>query len=576
MYHNFVRHLKIILYIIRKSKILAFGFVIMCSIYAPVCAQPRLARPIQVPGFEGVTLREVFDTLKEAHAVQFSYNSNLLDLDREIHSGPYNGLLIDYLEQLLGEKYSFKETHSHIIITYAPRRLDVRKVDLAAAKNNRARVSGYVKDVRTNKPIHFVTVYDRTTFQASALTGRNGYFEMDVRNPGNTLTIALSKENYRDTMLVLLLPVEVSDLAKRRRVGYYETSDSSKTISGSALGRFFTSSRQRIQNLNLGGFFVYSPVQVSMTPGLSTHGLLNSQVVNKFSLNIIGGYTAGVEGAELAGVFNINQFDVRGVQLAGGVNIVGGHVRGFQGAGVGNVSLNNLSGVQMAGLWNKADTTAGIQVAGGVNFANHARSGMQLAGALNVSRQEVAGQIAGGVNIAKKVRGVQIAVVNIADSSDYPIGVFNWIKNGSRQLALGIDESGFAYTHFKSGGRVLYAVVGMGAYLNSTELGYGIETALGAHLVQRPRFTLSAEIGQRVQFEKSWKYNEANRVSFKVVPAFHLSRNLQIFAAPTITYTEAIHTGIPADGAVWNFWGAKAARNTFHGGGTIGLAYAFK
>ncbi|WP_146753028.1 hypothetical protein [Sphingobacterium multivorum] len=80
--------------------------------------------------------------------------------------------------------------------------------------------------------------------------------------------------------------------------------------------------------MNLGGMFLYSPYQISMTPGLSTHGFIRSQIVNKFSINIIGGSTAGVKGMELGGVFNMNQYDMQGMQMAGVFNAVGGNVRG--------------------------------------------------------------------------------------------------------------------------------------------------------------------------------------------------------------------------------------------------------
>lgn len=62
---------------------------------------------------------------------------------------------------------------------------------------------------------------------------------------------------------------------------------------------------------------------MSLTPGLSTHGFFNSQIVNTFSLNLIGGATAGVDGTELAGGFNVNQYDMRGAQFAGVINVVG-------------------------------------------------------------------------------------------------------------------------------------------------------------------------------------------------------------------------------------------------------------
>src|SRR5690349_6353906 len=49
------------------------------------------------------------------------------------------------------------------------------------------------------------------------------------------------------------------------------------------VGRVFVSSKQKIQSLNLKKFFTDRPYQMSLLPGLSTHGWLNAQVVNKVS-----------------------------------------------------------------------------------------------------------------------------------------------------------------------------------------------------------------------------------------------------------------------------------------------------
>ncbi len=574
IYYTFIRSLEITTHITRKITLFIATSLIVCLSCSSVYSQNRLSGPVELPKFENVAIREVFDVLRQ-QSILFSYNSSLLDLDKEVSMAPYQGLLIDYLEKLLGEKYSFKEANSHIIITYAPQRMDVSTVDIDTTKNNRTMISGYVKDIRTNLPVGLVSVYDRTAFQGATLTGNNGYFELDIKHPTNTVTIALSKENYRDTMLVLILPVEILQASKGKRIGYYHANDSDKTISNSAFGRFFTSSRQRIQNLNLGGFFVYSPFQVSMTPGLSTHGLFNSQVLNKFSLNIIGGYTAGVTGAELAGGFNVNQYNMHGVQLAGLSNVVGGNTSGFQAAGFGNVGLNKLTGVQLAGVWNSADTVVlGLQLAGGINRAKKVK-GIQVAGVMNMATGDAGNQLAGGLNIASKVQGVQVAIVNIADSSDYPIGIFNWVKNGSRQLALGIDESGFTALNFKSGGRVMYSVLGAGTYLNNDTFKYGLEIGIGARLVRKPSFTLAAELVQRTHFDKDFNYKATNRSSLRIIPAIHLSRHLQAYVAPSLTYADALHPEPGAKGVIWKFWKTDQTRNTFHGGGTIGLIYAF-
>src|SRR5690606_1006500 len=113
-----------------------------------------------------------------------------------------------------------------------------------------------------------------------------------------------SKENYRDTTIALLPPVEVGLKPAGRRYWFFPESDGGEGLEGTALGRFFTNSKQRIQRINLDGFFAYNAYQISFTPGLSSQGLFNSQVVNQVSLNIIGGHTAGVNGIEVGGVFN--------------------------------------------------------------------------------------------------------------------------------------------------------------------------------------------------------------------------------------------------------------------------------
>src|SRR5690606_14143146 len=140
-------------------------------------------------------------------------------------------------------------------------------------------------------------------------------------------------------------------------------------------------------------------------------------------------------------------------------------------------------------LWNAIDTlTAGAQIAGVANLATDATRSLQIAGVMNKSTNEVGNQIAGGINMAKKVHGIQLGVVNIADSSDYPIGVFNWIKNGTRQFSIGLDESQFAALNFRTGGRVLYAVLGAGTYIDYKDSRYRFETGLGGFLVKKKRF----------------------------------------------------------------------------------------
>src|SRR5690606_20448831 len=173
---------------------------------------------------------------------------------------------------------------------------------------------------------------------------------------------------------------------------YFPDEGSAEAVENSFLGRMFIGFRQRFQRINLGGFFAENPVQMSFTPGLSSQGMFSSQMINHFSLNVLGGYTAGVEGFEAAGLFNINQRTVRGFQSAGIFNLAGGDVAGFQAAGILNTVYKNMEGIQVAGIHN--------QVSGG-------SGGLQIAGLYNRTDSTAQHQIAGVYNRAEKIRGYQ-------------------------------------------------------------------------------------------------------------------------------------------------------------------------
>lgn len=295
---------------------------------------------------------------------------------------------------------------------------------------------------------------------------------------------------------------------------------------------------------------VHSFFQFSMIPPLSTHGMLGSQYINQVSLNMIGGYTGGVNGFEMGGVFNINKKDVRGFQMAGVFNLVRGYAAGLQMAGVSNTVLGEVSGLQMGGVGNWAGNAKGGQLAGVINVAKRWRGvqaagvlntaaesrGVQLAGVLNRSSKRTGSQLAGVLNIGGKVTGIQLAgLINVADSSDYPIGLINIIKNGRKSFSVGSDESGLAALTFRSGGRVLYGVAGIGYYLNDRELSYAMEAGIGAHLIDSKSFSLDAEAVNR--HSTDFEGHEEPRVSFRILPELRMGTHFGFYAGPSISYT---------------------------------------
>jgi hypothetical protein len=328
---------------------------------------------------------------------------------------------------------------------------------------------------------------------------------------------------------------------------------------------------------------------------LSTNGVKAPEYANLVSLHAL----AGVSGAELgfcgAGVASIVRDSVNGFIASGILNVVGGNTDGCQAAGVANISGKNVKGAQLAGVLNMADTVDGLQAAGFVNiatghvngaqvagFANIADSvntpiggfvnitgdantqvggflniaehvkGAQVAGFVNIAEQVDGAQIAGFINIAGKVKGLQLAgFVNIADSSDCPIGLINIIGNGEVALGVSVNEIGTTLATFRSGGRTLYGILGVGGNFVDGYSAIAFQAGMGMHVpVYRSfRFNMEATV---TSLSNRW-YHTDIRSGFKVMPSLRFG-NVEVFAGPSFSYTtSADRNGLGRVGySVWS------------------------
>jgi hypothetical protein len=160
--------------------------------------------------------------------------------------------------------------------------------------------------------------------------------------------------------------------------------------------------------------------QFSLFPGISTNGISSGSYINKFSLNLFGGLSAGNRIFEAGLVTNINLDSVTGIQIAGLANIVGANTflnltvseeRELQHAGF----ESNSHGIQAAGFLNYVrNNTKGIQIAGAFNIVGFDFNGFQLAGIGNSAGSYAQGfQIAGLYNIADEgIGGVQVSMLH--------------------------------------------------------------------------------------------------------------------------------------------------------------------
>lgn len=351
-------------------------------------------------------LSQVLDSIARRGHFEFSYNSSILPGDSLVTLVFRQVTVRAALDQLLGPGYVYAEQGKYLII--------LRSAPAQAMTERTYLLTGYIIDDSTGQGVGDASVYVKEQLQ-STLTDQQGYFRLRLRVRSALPVLSVSKAWYMDTDIVIhagydqVLSIPIAHVSGKPLSPVFVTSS---WVERSWWGRRFLTYRQRVQSLNLAHFFTSSSAQVSLVPWVGTHGRLSGQVTNTYSLNIIGGYSAGVKGIELGGVFNIDKKDVSSVQIAGVLNMAGGNVHGVQMAAIANVAKGNVNGAQVAVYSNTCnDTMRGVQIS---LFSNRAH----------------------------RLEGVQIGLINVADTSlGYSIGLLSIVKHGGiHQLSISATE----------------------------------------------------------------------------------------------------------------------------------------
>jgi hypothetical protein len=538
--------------------VLCFLFFTICKLYAQQDNQAgNLSRRVTIK-VKHQKIAEVLNQISTSGNFYFSYPGNLFKTDSLVTLSFQNTPIRTVLDQLFKGRVDYKENGQHVILRMATLHLTIEPDNITTAERLYL-ISGYVIDIKTGSRIKQASVYEKRLLQ-SALTNNDGYFKLRFKGDYNEVILTASKEDYRDTTLIFLSNINI------KPEGYDDTTSGRKTkvsnlVENMGIGRFFVSSKQRLQSLNISGFLANSPFQASLTPGLSSHGMMSSQVINKVSYNILGGYSAGLNGIEMAGLFNMDKTDVRFLQLAGLFNIVGGSVKGIQIAGTINSVIGNMDALQAGGLLNHVRGNAdGVQIAGVANMVKGNMSGFQAAGIFNHTRKDVKGvqfagianiadgtmkgvQIAGLFNSAKTVKGVQFGLVNVADSSSgYSIGLLNLIKkNGYHKISLSGNEIINANLSVKTGTQKLYSILMIGHNFSDTAKVTTLGLGLGHHMMMNKRLSLAFEYTAQLISAGKWS-NTSGLNKLQVNLQFKIADGLTIFGGPSYSL---YHTDYP-------------------------------
>lgn len=542
-------------------------------------AQQILNKPVDI-SVKGQPVSAVLKSISEQGRFYFSYNSNLITGDSLVTLNVSRQPVRQVLDQLFQNRFQYKEKGDYVII-------------LPAAREKSFHVSGLILDDETGKPVDYASVYSRQLL-VSTLSEDDGGFRLRIRERIFPIYLTVSKVGYGDTTMV----INNTDEAGRTMRIQPKAVDLDPLIvrysEGEAtwLGRLFLSQRLRAQSRNIGRFFVALPYQASLTPGLGTHGRMSGQVVNKFSLNLAGGYTAGVNGVEIAGGFNITKEDVRYVQLAGAFNVVSGHVRGVQIAGFSNNVLDSLNGVQISGFSGMvrkrvdgvqvsgflsragggiagAQVTGaiglirngghGAQISGGYNQVRGIFEGVQIAGAANNARDSIrATQISGGLNIARNIRGVQLApfnyakimrgvqvgIINIADSSSgASIGLFNIVRKSTSNISLYATDIAPLNVAWKMGTHKFYSLLTAGTGMNGDKKIRTFGAGFGREFFPFRKTGFFVEILNQNVYQGDWE-KMPSLYRLQIAATYKLSRHFLVFAGPSYTIYDSDGTEV--------------------------------
>ncbi len=464
---------------------------------------PVLERPVTIE-FTDESMEKVLKRISKEAKITFSYTSADINIEQNVTASFKSKTVREILESIFNGKVSFKEKGKYIILTKVPPAPE--KTSSTVQSKNPFFINGYFTNSATGEKISGVSVYDTRTFTAAVSNGF-GYFSMMLKEPQEENRLAISRKNYFDTTVVLkedtyafinvsltpetkpeIPPAMVANdtlpaVAKDSAIAPVAITEPILEDTAHTLEPVWNTKTSR-------DTLEYKKAQVSFIPFVGTNGSASARTINNFSVNVLGGYSAGTKMMEVGGLFNIDLLDVSYMQVAGLMNFNEGRMRGFQAAGLFNTNRKGMKGFQAAGIVNVNNGRSyGAQIAGIANIQTKQFKGAQIAGIANVSKRRMKGiQIAPIANYASNLRGMQIALVNVADTlRGVPIGFISYVRNGYHKLEISADEIFYTNIAFRTGTHKFYNIFNFGIKPESdpndvdrsTEwtFGYGFGTA---------------------------------------------------------------------------------------------------
>lgn len=259
----------------------------------------------------------------------------------------------------------------------------------------------------------------------------------------------------------------------------------------------------------------HQKAQVTFVYPLGTNGM-ERDLSHDFSFNMLFGMNGGVNGFEFGGTGNYNNGEVKGFQLAGITNYTKGAVNGAQISGIANINIGPTKGFQLS--------------------------------TINAVQGEVTGMQLGVANYAKKMKGLQLGVVNIIGDGDeaLPIGLINIVKNGYFAFETTGSETLYANFNFKMGVERFYTIFKMcySTFDDHSVYSYGLGFGTLIHL--KGRHSISADISANAivydgQWDEVWDDGLNMLSKLDLSYRYHVSSKISVIAGPSFnTYASKV------------------------------------
>lgn len=379
----------------------------------------------------------MLDLISRQSNVIFSYSPKVIDNRPNITLEANHQPIRLVMFTAFGETMRMKERGRYIILIDNRTKLGQPFGDAPQV------VEGYITNPKTGERVSNATIYDKDLL-VSATTDENGYFKVKVPYGERTAKLKVRKTGYADTTIVPISPSTTFVNLNLPSIAIPQATEAPhrRGLLGITFPKWLLSEDLWTNSVNIGDT-IYRSWQFSVLPYVGTNHHLSGNVVNAFSVNMIGGYSQGVSVMEIGAVTNIVRRDAR-YFMSSCANYVGGHMLGVQTAAIFN-RTQSVTGVQFAGVLNQSfGLVRGAQLAGVASITKGALRGLQISGMYSHNANNSGVQVSGIASVSQQIRGAQASGMVSYGKGQIEAVQMSGIASILRGRVIGLQSAGVA------------------------------------------------------------------------------------------------------------------------------------